>query len=508
VTLWRRRGGSSAGGAAAPTGRYRLGLRVRRALLAAAAAAAGGAIAAAASGSPTARPSARLGGDWTRFGYTASRTSSGPARTGITAANVRTLERRRVTLDGTVDSSPIYLRSALVDGGRYDVVVVTTSYGKTIAIDAASGRTLWRFTPPGYASWAGSYRITNATPLADPSRRFVYAASPDGKIHKLRLADGREVAGWPVAITRLPAREKIAAPLNLSRGLLLASTGGYLGDEPPYQGHVVGIDARTGRIVHVWNALCSDRHELIDPSSCPESDSAIWARAGVVVDPATGNLLVATGNGTFDGVRYWGDSVLMLTPDAGRLLQNWTPTNHEELNSGDLDLGSTAPALLGQNLAAQSGKDGKLRLLDLRRLNGKGGAGPVTGGELQTLSTPSGQGLFSAPAVWRSGGRTWLFVSDFGATAAYVLDGRRLRVVWRAPIAGTSPVVAGGLLYVYNPNGGLNVLLPQTGKRLAVLPAGSGHWNSPIVTDGRVVLPEGSANDHLEQGVLDIYRLP
>ena len=423
---------------------------------------------------------ARVGGDWTRFGYDAARSSSGPARTGITAANLRRLKLQRVRLDGTVDSSPIYARAVRVAGKVRDVFVVTTTYGKTEAVDASSGRVVWRFTPAGYAGWAGSPQITNATPILSTDRRDVFAAASNGKLYKLRLATGKNVGGrWPVTITRDPTHEKLGPALNLSRGLLLEGTGGYIGDAPPYQGHVVAIDAASGRLVHVWNSLCSDRHALIQPSTCPESDSAIWARSGVVVEPGTGNLLVATGNAKWDGKTYWGDSVLELSPDAGKLLQNWTPANQAELNSGDVDLGSTAPALLGSGLAAQSGKDGKLRLLDLTKLNGKGGAGPTTGGELQTLPTPSGSGLFSAPAVWRNGGRTWLFVSDFGATAAYVLDGRRLTQAWHVSAAGTSPVVAGGLLYVYDPGGELDVYAPTTGKRLASLPAGSRPLEQP-----------------------------
>jgi outer membrane protein assembly factor BamB len=451
-------------------------------------------------------PVQRLGGDWTGFGYDAARSSSGPARTGITAANVRTLHRRRVTLDGTVDSSPIYARGVRIGKRTRDLVLVTTAYGKTEAIDASTGQVVWRFTPPGYAGWAGSAQITNATPVLSPDRKFVYAASPDGKLHKLALRSGREASGWPVSITRDPAHEKIGGALNLSRGLVLAGTGGYIGDAPPYQGHVVALDAASGRIVNVWNSLCSDQSGLLDPSSCPESDSAIWARSGVVVDPSSGDLLVATGNGRWDGQVYWGDSVLMLSPDAGRLLQNWTPADQDDLNKGDLDLGSTAPALLGGGLTVQGGKDGKLRLLDLTRLNGQGDAGPVTGGELQTIATPGGTGLFTAPAVWKTGGRTWLFVADFSGTAAYRLVGRKLRVAWEARAAGTSPVVAGGLLYVYDPGGRLNVYTPATGRRVASLPAGRGHWSSPIVTDGRIVLPEGDANDHEQGGVLDIWH--
>ncbi len=449
----------------------------------------------------------RLGGDWTRFGYDAARSSSGPAQTGITAANLDKLRRGQTQLGGTADSSPVYLRAVKVAGKQRDVFFLTTSYGKAVAVDASSARVLWTFTPPGYSTWAGSDQITNSSPVADPSRRWIYSASPDGKIHKLAVATGREAPGWPVTITKLPTREKIGVSLNYSRGLVLAATGGYYGDTPPYQGHVAAISASSGRLVHVWNSLCSDRHTLISPSTCPASDSAIWARSGVVVEPGSGKLLVATGNAPWNGTTNWGDSVLELSRDASTLLQNWTPADQQSLNTGDVDLGSTAPALLGNGLAVQSGKDGKLRLLDVAKLNGKGGAGPVLGGELQTLSTPSGSGLFSGPAVWHHGGKTWLFVSDFSASAAYVLNERRLSEVWHANVAGTSPVVAGGLLYVYDPGGTLRVLAPATGKVLAALDAGHGHWSSPIVTDGRIALPVGDANDHRLSGTLDVWRL-
>jgi outer membrane protein assembly factor BamB len=448
----------------------------------------------------------RRGGDWTRFGYDAARSNAGPAATGITSANVRSLKRQRVVLEGTVDSSPIYLSGVRVGDRVRDAFFVTTSYGKALALDAASGKVLWRFTPAGYAGWAGSAMITQASPVADPGRRFLYSASPDGRIHKLSVATGREAAGWPVTITRNPQREKIAPALNFAHGLVLAATGGYIGDAPPYQGHVVAIDARSGRMVGVWNTLCSERSGLLIPASCAESGSAIWARSGVVVDPATQNLLVATGNGRFDGQRYWGDSVLMLSSNARRLLQNWTPRSERELEQGDVDLGSTAPALLGNGLAVQGGKDGLLRLLDLRRLNGRGGAGTVTGGELQTLRTEDG--LFSAPAVWRDAARTWLFVSTFSGTQAFALIGRRLQLIWRKGVGATSPVVAGGLLYLYDPGGGgLRILQPTSGALVARLPAGSGHWNSPIVTDGRIALTQGNANEHLRNGILNIYRL-
>ena len=101
---------------------------------------------------------------------------------------------------------------------------------------------------------------------------------------------------------------------------------------------------------------------------------------------------------------------------------------------------------------------------------------------------------------------TWLFAADNGGTAAWRFRNGRLTQAWRNGTGGTSPVVAGGLLWVYNPGGGLNVYVPSSGKLVGTLACGTGHWNSPIVVDSRVALPEGNANDHATSGVLDIWR--
>jgi outer membrane protein assembly factor BamB len=437
--------------------------------------------------------------DWTRFGYDASRSSDDPNATGITAANVGSLKRRQVQLPGTVDSSAIYLHGVEVHGATHDTLFVTTTYGITLAIDAHSGAILWRWKPPSYASLAGSAQITTATPVADPSRAWIYAASPDGKIQKLSVANGHAV--WRLSITKDATHEKIASSLNYANGHVIATTGGYIGDAPPYQGHVA-IISPAGKLLHIWNSLCSNRHHLITPSTCPQSDSAIWGRAGAVVMPGTGNLLVATGNALWDGHTYWGDATIELSPKA-TMLGNYTPTNTAELNANDTDVGSTSPVYLTKTLIAQGGKDGYIRLLSLARLKG---TSPHKGHEIQIVSTPSSSELFTAPAVWRENGQTWLIAADNGATQAWKLRNSHLHSVWHSDIPGTSPVIAGGLLYVYDPNGGLSVYRPASGKLVTTLNAGGGHWNSPIVTDGLVVLPEGDANDHATSGVLDIWH--
>jgi hypothetical protein len=79
---------------------------------------------------------------------------------------------------------------------------------------------------------------------------------------------------------------------------------------------------------------------------------------------------------------------------------------------------------------------------------------------------------------------------------------------WRNGNGGTSPVVVDGMVFVYAPGGGLRVYDAASGNPVTMLACGSGHWNSPIVVDGRIALPEGNANSHRTTGILNIWRLP
>jgi outer membrane protein assembly factor BamB len=445
----------------------------------------------------------RAGHDWTRFGYDAQRSNHAPRSL---LRSFSGLKRRQVSLPGTVDSSPIYLHSVRVKGKRRDVFFMTTTYGRTLAIEASTGKRLWQFVPNGIKGWEGSAQITTTTPVADPGRRYVYAASPNGLIHKLSVASGREASGrWPVKVTKDSTHEKLASALNLSGRYVLATTSGYIGDAPPYQGHVLSISRSSGRIAGVFNSLCADRHQIIQPSTCKSSDSAIWARAGAVVMPGSKRILATTGNAPYNGKTDFGDTVLMLSPGARSLVQTYTPAEQKQLEDTDGDLGSTAPALVPESkpsVGVQGGKDGKLRVISLSKLNGRNRTpGFALGGELRVVKQPGGD-LVTAPAV--AGSR--IFVGTGGTTAAYDVKGSQLKTAWFNGNSGTSPVIAGGRLLVFDPEGGgLRIYRPSDGKLLRTLPAGDGHWNSPAVGDGRIALPEGDANDHEKTGLLDIY---
>ncbi|MGO9821776.1 MAG: PQQ-binding-like beta-propeller repeat protein [Solirubrobacteraceae bacterium] len=457
-------------------------------------------------------------GDWLTFDYDSQRNGVGPSETGITASNLGQLTLRTVEINGIADSSAVELSNVDVDGRVRDLIAVTTSYGKTVAIDPATGTRLWEFVPRGVNASPGNPQVTTSTPVVDPDRRYLYSASPDGVVHKLSVATGHQV--WSRRVTFDPVHEKIASALNISGPYLVVVTGGYDGDIPPYDGHVVTIYRSSGRIAHVWNTECSNRHRIIRASSCPytntQGDNAIWGRAGAVIEPGNHRILVATGNGPFNGSINWGDSVLELSPDASRLLHNWTPTNELALDNSDTDVGSTSPALLptygGLRMAIQSGKDGILHLLNLARLDGtRGPAGRRLGGQLAQTSSPGGGEVLTQPAVWDNGGRVLVFVGDDSGTGAYALTGGRhprLRTVWEDSTPATSPVIAGGLLFVYDEiDGRLLVRAPASGAVLRSMVVPRGHWDSPIVVGGRIILPTGSYHDSSGTSTIDIFHL-
>jgi outer membrane protein assembly factor BamB len=449
--------------------------------------------------------------DWPVFG-------GSPARSGVDAGDDVTLTARnagelreawRVQLGSVADSAPIFLSRVTIAGRPTPMLYITALDGTSYGIDARNGRVRWHFATHGP-------KITNSMPAA--AGGALYVPGVDGAVHELDPATGaeRREHGFPVPITTMPRTEKDASALNAANGYLYAVTSGYLGDAPPYDGHVVSIRLSDGSS-HVFNSLCSDSTALPTPDSCPQTRSGIWARAGAVVDPDPlmhGRIYVATGNGHFDassGGHDYGDSVLSLSADGAQLLGFYTPDGYDQLQDEDADLGSTAPALLPRAehsrtplLAVQGGKDEELRLLDRAKL-------PGVGGELQVIEL--GEMLFSAPAVWRDPkGQTWVFAGLASSLQAYrlVTDAHgtsRLIPAWSASRGATSPVVSNGVVFAatsgaihaYDASSGAEVWSserPSAGGTIGAL-----HWQSPIVAEGRLYCSD-------ESGALTAYALP
>jgi len=454
-------------------------------------------------GSPTAQPPSNphlhpqaATQDWPEFGYDPARSGVNPQATTLTAANVGQMQKLwAVQLPGVADSSPILLHGLPFPGGKpRDVLYVTTRDGRILALDAATGAHIWGHQPTGP-------KITHSSPVADPNRQYIYAYGLDGYVHKYNAITGAESIGhgWPVQVTLMRETEKEGSALNIANGRLYVTTGGYIGDYTPYQGHVVTVDLATGA-THVVNSLCENIPHLLTAPECSSERSGIWARGGAVVDPITGDVFAATGNGPYDadtGGYDYGDSILKLSPDGGRLLDSYTPTTQAHLDETDEDLGSVAPALLPQITASktplmlvQGGKDGVLRLVNRQNMSGEGEPGH-TGGELQALAVP-GCNLFAQPAVWTDPqtGVVWVFAPFTCGLAAFQVTtnaagATTLTAVWKIGDSVSSPVVAGGVLYGVE-NGRILALNPTNGHTLWSATQGVGpiHWESPIVVGG------------------------
>ncbi|HZC04302.1 MAG TPA: PQQ-binding-like beta-propeller repeat protein [Ktedonobacterales bacterium] len=454
--------------------------------------------------------------DWRVFGYDSARSGVNPTDTAISTTSVGKLTKLwQAQLPGVADSSPILLHAMPFPGGARDVLYVTTRDGRLLALDASDGSLLWSQRPPGP-------KITHSSPVVDPSRKYVYAYGLDGALHRYNPITGNEGIGdgWPAPITLMNQTEKQGTALNLANGRLYVATGGYIGDAPPYQGHVVTIDVATGA-ERVFNSLCSNLHHLLRDGECASQMSGIWSRGGAVIDPVTGDVWVDTGNGPFDanqGGFDYGDSILRLSPDGSTLLDSYTPANQQQLADTDADLGSSAPALLPRIGASatplmliQAGKDGILRLINRQDMSGQGGVGHI-GGELQALDL--GCGLYSQPAVWTQPGpgQVWAFVTTGCGMRAYQVrtdanHASRLTRIWQNSDAATTPVIAGGVLFAAG-SGALRAYDPTTGRALwdsgrasANGSIGPVHWESPIVVGDAAYVTD-------ENGMITCYGLP
>jgi len=475
------------------------------------------------------------GANWPVFGYDPARSGVDGSQRILTAGNVGRLRTRWQTALGEVaDSTPILLEHVKIGVVSRTMLFQTATNGVTFGIDAASGRVLWRFRPHVPSPRAGfsllgflrkmafGPNVTTSTPAADPSGLSIYAPGLDGFVHKLDAASGVELRsrGFPVRITLIPQTEKSASALNVANGYLYATTSGFNGDAPPYDGHVVSVRLSDGT-TSVFNSLCSQDRALPTTTSCPSSHSGIWSRGGAVVDPDAamhGQIYVATGDGNFDanaGGENFGDSVLALSADLSKRIGNYTPSDFQALEDGDIDLGSTSPALLPRQSASstplmlvQGGKDRVLRLVNRSPL-------PGVEGELQELSLEDP--LFSTPAIWTDpSNRAWVFIGFSQEIDAYrlVTDVRgtsRLVRIWRALVGrtageGTSPVVSNGIVFDAF-DGAIVALDAQNGHELwsSAFHAAGGttgpvHWQSPIVVNGWVYCSD-------QNGKLTAYSL-
>jgi len=452
---------------------------------------------------------------WLAFDGGNERSGVNDSETTILPGYVSQLKKTWQTkLPYRTNGSLVFISSITTLQGIKDLLFATTQTGNLVAIDAANGNIVWQKQTQGqFVDNQG----TSSSPAIDPSRQYVYSYGLDGKIHKYAIGEGQEITGngFPVTITILTNVEKESSALNIGNGYLYVTISGYDGDFGHYVGHVVAINLITGGAT-IFNSLCSNIHQLLTDTAnsanyCPSHGSGIWGRGGAVIDPVTKNVFVTTGNGNFNAKNNYGDSAVALAPDLSRIIDTYTPQNFTYLADNDLDLGSTAPVMIPAQpgsktpyMALLGGKDSTLRLINRQNMSGQGGPNHV-GGELQSIDIACK--IFSHAAVWiDTTNTTWIFVTDmcsnlYAFKVVTTAGQSNLQLAYKHNNYGTSsPFIANNILYIQG-NNDVFAIDPTTGNTLwnsqqssAGGSIGSQHWQSPIVINGHLYIPDDDGN--------------
>jgi len=260
---------------------------------------------------------------------------------------------------------------------------------------------------------------------------------------------------------------------------------------------VIGYGGNDGDCGTYWGWLVAAPESGAGPLHSYQVDShpgnregAIWGAGNGPSEDSSGDIYAATGNGSSGSEYDFGDSVLKLDSNL-ELLESWAPSNWQELDEKDRDLGSSDPVLLPDNLLFEIGKQGLGVLLHTDALGGVGGA-PAA--ELGICGGSWGGGIY-VPASATTGtlyvtcddGLHAVSVSAVGSTEpklstapSWVLNGN----------AVGPPIFAGGLVWVASwktAAGHLYGLDPTTGAVKFESNLGSFmHFSTPSAAGGRL----------------------
>jgi hypothetical protein len=342
-----------------------------------------------------------------------------PALTWDAATHLRRDPDFQAEIAGPVYAQPLYWR---IPGTERALLLVTSEQNIVYALDARNGALVWKTSigapvphsvlPCGNINPLG---ITG-TPVIDPRSQTLLlgamvtdqaAHAPRHRIFALSLKDGTVLPGWPIDVeAALKASGKtFLSPVQNQRGALtvLGNTvyvpyGGHWGDCGDYRGWVVSVSLDPGHAVHSW--------------STGARAGGIWASGGISSDGTA--IYAATGNTM--GAKQWsdGEAIIRLGADltfAENAQNFFTPSNWQQLDDADADLGGSNPLLLSLPTASQRmlalGKDGRAYLLGLPKLGG-------IGGEIVSKRVSPGA-IRTSPAYFTAGDATYVAMQATGS---------------------------------------------------------------------------------------------
>lgn len=424
----------------------------------------------------------------------------------LTPANVNSGSFGKVFsyfVDGQIYAEPLYVQNlTMAQGGVHNVVFVATEYDSIYAFDADSAalnpKPLWQtnfLSPPSVAPVACSQGAgicqlfpivgITSTPVINLATNTIYAVVRTQetvgttvnwvvRIHALDITSGAEKAGSPATICSatgnggcaLAGGSVVFGPHHQQSrpGLLLVPEAGF-----PQGVLVIGFSGDSGWVLaydptnlKLLAAFYTDTETTHTVPGIPGAGHAgIWgAGAAVVADPG-GKIYAVTGDGFFDGVSNWGDSLVKLVLTRNSSTGTYTLVPADYFTTVDqscryahgLDYGSSGPLLLPPqggatpNLIFTMGKTSKTcESTFTGYVINRDNMGHL-GGHVSSPTAPD-DGAEQSPAYWASPTKQYIYngangdpISAFTVSSAGVSNAGVMQtsVVFEE---GTSPVVS------------------------------------------------------------------
>jgi len=299
----------------------------------------------------------------------------------------------------------------VTDQGMKEIVVLGGASDNLFALDAGSGQLLWKKTfgaegkPRQQPFWLCPNAL-NATPLIQKQglRASVYAIASDGKLHVMNIINGEERT---VPVQFVP-------PFSKNWSLNLADKVLYTNTSQGCNGAASGVYAMD---------LSSPDHK-INFFKASRGGAGIWGRAGIAVSEG-GMVFAGTGDGVYDAAKgEFPDTILQLSAKDLKLVDYFTPVNHNYLTRKDLDMGSLSPLVFpwkGREIVAAGGKEGVVYLLDAKQVGGGDHKTPIYRSPVLANEGAdfAGKGFWGAFASAEDDQKNrWIFVPASGAPAS------------------------------------------------------------------------------------------
>src|SRR5580692_1827758 len=295
------------------------------------------------------RAAGNRSGDWITTGGDYSETHYSSLH------DINTTNVRRLGLEWALDMETrrgLEATPIVVNG----VIYVTGSWSVVYAVDAVTGKRLWRWDPEVSRSWGqrACCDVVNRGVAVYGNR--VYVGTLDGRLAALNASNG--IPQWQAQTTDKDQSYTITGAPRIVKGKVIIGNGGA---EFGVRGYVSAYDAQTGKLAWRFYTVPGDPSKPFESPAlerAAKSWSGEWWKLGaggtvwdsIVYDPELDLLYIGTGNGTPWDRRarspegkdnLFTCSIIALKPDTGEYV--W---HYQEVPGDAWDYDAAAPIIL------------------------------------------------------------------------------------------------------------------------------------------------------------------